>query len=194
MGRESKRRDYTYYNPWSTAVTVFTGRENISDGGYVDSGRGYKVAFITELFEINFRGLAFGQYAIKSKANCFKNRKKCLSAVNLNCDCGFYAFYNKQNALEFVDKRKGLYLLEVEFYGKIIEHSEGLRGSEQDVVRIYIPKKCAKSICGRDAIFLTEHKTIFGKRLYKVSCNIHKNEVSSEISLLKNSDIDIVRM
>ena len=93
-----------------------------------------------------------------------------------------------------MDKRRGLFLLEVEFYGKIIEHSEGLRGSEQDVVRIYIPKKCAKSICGRDAIFLTESKTIFGKRVYKVSCSTHKNEISYEISLLKDNDIDIVRM
>jgi hypothetical protein len=181
-------------NPWSTAVSIFSGRDNLLDGGLVDSGRGYKVAFITNLFELSFKGLAFGQYAISSKARCFKNRKKCLSAVNLNCDCGFYAFYNKITALEFVDKRRGLYLLEVEFYGKIIEHSEGLRGSEQDVVRIYIPKKCAKSICGRDAIFLTQHKTIFGKRLYKVSCSNHKNEMSYDISLLKDNDIDIVRM
>ena len=181
-------------NPWSTAVSIFTGKENLIDGGLVDNGRGYKVAFITNLFELSFKGLAFGQYAISSKASCFKNRKKCLSAVNQSCDCGFYAFYNKKTALEFVDKRRGLFLLEVEFYGKIIEHSEGLRGSEQDVVRIYIPKKCAKSICGRDAIFLTESKTIFGKRVYKVSCSTHKNEISYEISLLKDNDIDIVRM
>jgi hypothetical protein len=194
MGRESNQGDSSYFNPWSTAVTIFTGGENISDEGYVDNGRGYKVAFITELFELNFRGLAFGEYTVSSKAKCLRNRKKCEAAVNLNCECGFYAFYNKNMALEFVDERRGLYLLEVEFYGKIIEHSDGLKGSEQDVIRVFIPNKCTKSLCKRDAIFFTKHKTIFGKKIYKVSCDVHQNETSYEISSLKNNDIDIVRM
>ena len=50
MGRESNQGDSSSFNPWSTAVTIFTGGENISDEGYVDNGRGYNVAFITELF------------------------------------------------------------------------------------------------------------------------------------------------
>jgi len=185
-----------YTEAWSVAVSALSGRksEHLLEAGNVSNAKGYKVCYISDINNFSFRGLGYGDYNISSSSKCEKKIKKCKVPVNLNCDCGFYAFYDQNKAFYIAENYRGLVPIEVELFGKIIMHKDGMRGEEQDVIRIFLSRKCSKSYCNREGKYLSNKKTIYNnKKKYLVRCERHKTNENYIINEINKSKIDIVR-
>lgn len=185
-----------YIEAWSVAVNALSGkkRENLLEDGFVSSAKGYKVCYITEIKNFTFRGLGFGEYNLSSRSKCEKKIKKCSITVNLNCECGFYAFYDQSKAFNLAENYRGLVPIEVELYGKIIMHKDGMRGEEQDVIRVFLSRICSKGYCNREGIYLSKKVSFYNKKKkYLVRCEKHKSNENFMISEISKDKIDIVR-
>lgn len=197
--RYVNNKDYNdnYINAWSVAISALSGKKNvINNEGLVNTARGYKVCYINNIENITFSGLGFGNYKISDNACCEKKRNKCKYPVNLDCDCGFYAFYDRSKAFNLVENYRGLYAIEVELFGKIIMHKEGMRGCEQDVIRVFLPKKCSNSLCNKAGNYLAAKESLLKRNIkYLVKCEKHSvNTKCYKIESIKNVDLDIVRV
>lgn len=71
------------------------------------------------------------------------NRNPEHSAPQLDCTCGFYGrpyHVDVDQAKEFT---VGTVRLDVEFYGKVIEHQFGYRAEHQRILKLWLPANCA---------------------------------------------------
>ena len=107
-------------------------------------------------YSISFQALTGAQYLVEDIAVCENGIEH--TAPVLNCTCGFYAFNKRRKAvLAAIDNRAHV-LLQVEAYGKIIQHKKGWRAAEQVVMKVYAIDRC--SYCQRSGITSLSTETI----------------------------------
>lgn len=139
------------------ALYFFTKNKYSDDEPLVVYKRAYlvhdgasKKAFIAPMRSIGIK--------IKAIDNAFCDRKGRHTQIPKGkCSCGFYGmrykwlvFCNPTTAHPFYIARKHENIdLRVEFYGKIIEHVAGYRAQHQRILRVILPKRCAKKYCVR---------------------------------------------
>lgn len=95
-----------------------------------------------------FVGVTLGRsYRVDAVAAC--PRMRC-RPPGLDCDCGFYAFKTREDALDLLDQRlayNGLRcksLLTVELSGSVLQYERGYRAERQVVHRVEFPRRCAR--------------------------------------------------
>jgi hypothetical protein len=113
-----------------------------------------------------FTGYAFGTYHLNDSARCEKGRGH--EAPSKNCQCGFYAMKTRDRAEYLLERWRSLVLLKVEFYGRIIEHRDGLRAEEQEVTTMFIPRRCSKGWCPQTTEGMRQ-----GRRHWRTVCSMH---------------------
>jgi hypothetical protein len=175
------------YNPWGTAVSFISGKARpVPDAGEVLEAQGWKVARLKDPFTATFAGYAFGDYGLTQRAECLRSRR-CPEAPGLGCDCGFNAMKEMSDARRLLERWRGFVLLEVELYGRLIEHRDGWRAEEQDVVRVHVSGRCARGVCRRPtAGFSPRRKAWFP------SCAEHLGPRGVDTGLLRRSAVDVV--
>lgn len=146
------------------------------------SATGYKIAYLTNIDNILFKGLVHGSYYINDKAICIKKTCNFLS-----CNCGFYAFKDKKRALVELSKHYGTVMIEVELYSDIVIHQFGYRGREQDIIRMFLPYKCSKFLCSNPSsgLYLKNNR-------YQTICSEHKNTFINIKDLSSSFGLDII--
>jgi hypothetical protein len=95
-----------------------------------------------------FVGVTLGRaYRVDSMAAC--PRMRC-RPPGLDCDCGFYAFKTRADALDLLDQRlaynglRSKSLLTVELSGSILQYERGYRAERQVVHRVEFARRCAR--------------------------------------------------
>ena len=152
---------------WSSAARLLSGRPKpLSDLGEISDAKGWKVSLLLDPVEGRFGGLSFGMFGLRSVARCEKETTHLPPVVG--CECGFHALYRRPRAEQLLDRRRGLVLLEVELYGRIVLHRDGSRSEEQDVHGIHLAPRCATLLCRR----VTEGVRPFRRR-WITSCRHH---------------------
>jgi hypothetical protein len=78
-------------------------------------------------------------------------------------------------------------LLEVDLYGRIVEHRDGWRAEEQDVLRIHVPERCSQFVCRRGT-------TGFRRRRvgWYPACTEHLGSDGVLIPTLRQHGVDVV--
>lgn len=166
--------NFNHYDPghpvqhsWATAVRYMSAAPaQLRDGGDVLDASGWKVARLTDPYLGHFAGYAFGTYDLNAKATCAKGREH--SSPHNGCDCGFYAWKDRSRALYLMERWRSTILLKVELYGEIIEHSDGFRAHEQEVVSMAVPGRCARGWCRGKTEGMTE-----GRSFWRSACSAH---------------------
>jgi hypothetical protein len=128
--------------------------------------RGFKAARLVAhpaSGEASFLGVTLGgRYGVETDASCEvlagtlppsrrwgrRQLPELHDAPDLDCTCGFYAFHDRDSALELLSVRPpisrvlGLILLEVDLSGTVIEFDRGYRASRQQVLGVQVPRWC----------------------------------------------------
>ena len=155
------------YNPYAGAARFFSGKPKpLTDLGDVSSASGWKVAVFTDPLLGRFAGLSHGTFELRSVARCEKDEFHLPPVVG--CECGFHAMYTRSRAERLIGFRAGLVLLEVEMYGEIVLHREGMRAQEQDIHAIHLDPRCSRPLCRRAAAGLRQK----GKK-WRSACVAH---------------------
>jgi hypothetical protein len=179
------------YNPWSSAIRFLSpDSHTLPDGGLVFDATGWKVARIKNPLLGEFAGLAYGNYNISSVAVCGKN--KLHTAPAISCDCGFYAMKKRDDALALIDGWRPMVLLQVELFGFIYEHRVGWRATEQDVVGISVPYRCAKALCNNITIGMS-----YKRGFWVTSCNKHLSAEGVDLGRMRSElqmDVTLVKI
>jgi hypothetical protein len=175
------------YEPWSVAIPYLTGQPRpVKEGGLVQEAHGWKVARLADPFEGVFSGYSHGRYRFNDLARCLK-RSGCSEVPALGCDCGFNAMKTRESAVRLLERWRGFLLLEVDLYGRIVEHRDGWRAEEQDVLRIHVPARCSRFICRRGT-------TGFRRRRagWYPACTEHLDSDGVLVSVLRQHGVDVV--
>lgn len=102
---------------------------------------GYKLAIITGRTPI-LTGLTGDTYEADSSARCTTDKKHIPPVMN--CECGFYAYQNLDDAKFELSINPASYLLEVDLYGIGFVYKRGYRAESQVVKHLTIPKRCKR--------------------------------------------------
>lgn len=110
------------------------------------SFRGYKVAqLVVGGDRAWLTGVMGAHYDVDDHARCL--RRDC-APPGLSCFCGFYAFRERDRALELIDwlgslqPTRSYVLLSADLDGEVLEYEHGFRAQRQRVVRIEVPDRC----------------------------------------------------
>lgn len=109
--------------------------------------RGYKVAqlMVAEPGSAWLTGVTNRPCGIDGVAAC--ERRTC-EPPGLDCDCGFYAFRNRLQALELLaeltrrHRTRSYVVLTVDLDGVVLEYERGFRAARQRVHRVEVPAGC----------------------------------------------------
>lgn len=108
--------------------------------------RGHKIAqLIVGDDRAWLTGVMGARYDVDDHARCL--RRDC-DPPGLSCFCGFYAFRDRQRALELIDRLASIHptrsyvLLTVDLDGEVLEYEHGFRAQRQRVVRIEVADRC----------------------------------------------------
>lgn len=102
---------------------------------------GYKLALITGRTP-TFTGLTGDTYAADASATCALNTEHTPPVIN--CECGFYAYRDFNDAKFEHSINPGSFLLDVDLYGIGFVYQRGFRAETQLVNHLSIPKRCMK--------------------------------------------------
>jgi len=161
------------------------GGNQIEDIGLIEVSNGWKVAHIIHLNPLILSGLSHGIYSQSEVSTCYSRDQHV--APFIGCACGFYSFYEKSRASDLLTYARGLVLVKVENYGKIIFHTYGQRSQEQDIISLSLPNKCSKIFCSNNTTNLSQFKN-----KYKQRCDKHASNTSLNLSALRaNTGVDI---
>lgn len=140
-------RNDDYLLSWSSAARMLSGKgRDVDRRGSVEEMGGWKVALIKNPVLGVFKGLSFGEYNVREGiARCERDVEHKPPVVS--CECGFHAHRFRSEAERYLGRRRGLVLVKVELYGDIVVHKEGVRGEEQDVIAVYLRKRCSRWFC-----------------------------------------------
>lgn len=142
---------------------------------------GYKVAFISNLFDVVFTGYSFGKYHSLDTYSCMKLTKNNHKTFFQNCRCGFHSFKNLDDALSLLNLREGGVILEVENYGDIIEYEKGYKSEIQEVISVLIPQECFRIKCKNPTEFLS-----FKYKKFMNTCSDHKGKIYHHLNDLRS--------
>lgn len=117
-----------------------------------DAPRGWKCAQLLispDRRAARFAGISIGcSYRADDTGTCVRHRSH--HVPELSCECGFYAFFDREQAVELLGRRGGAAggtvvrsLLEVELTGTVVEHERGYRAEHQRVLGVVVLPWCA---------------------------------------------------
>ncbi len=117
-----------------------------------EAPRGFKamqVLIAPDASEAGFAGVSVGgSYTADDAAVCVLHREH--DAPDLACECGFYAYMDRERARWLLGRRVGFggdvivrSLCEVELLGRVVEHDLGFRAQRQRVLGVRILPWCA---------------------------------------------------
>lgn len=100
---------------------------------------------------------------------------------SLDCQCGFYAWKTTQGAHEYMKGiPDGYVLMQVELFGRVIQHENGYRAQSQRVLGVQVPSTCSGLLCGQPATCL-EFLAHGREAPYKVLCAAHRPALSLSV-------------
>lgn len=176
------------FNPWGPALPLLSGKpRQLADAGSVTDAHGWKVARVHDPHQGLFRGYAFGSYGVSARASCLR-RRSGHRAPAVGCDCGFNAMKDRIAAVRLMERWRGFVLLEVDLYGEMVEHRDGWRAGEQDVLRIHVPSRCGRHVCRRATTGLRRR----GRRGWHPVCGYHQGHDGVDLSVLRRHGVDVV--
>lgn len=137
---------------WGGGLPGRVGALPVDDVAAEDAPRGWKCAQLLAApdgSEVRLSGVAIGGvYAAEDAAVCAFNRDH--DVPSLACECGFYAFGDRQQAVDLLACAVGVggnvivrSLLEVDLAGTVIECERGFRAERQRVLRVGLLPWCA---------------------------------------------------
>lgn len=103
--------------------------------------RGFKLTFLTAR-PPQLTGLTGDTYKSDASAICLANSEHIPPVIN--CECGFYAFKNREDAKFELSINPGSFLIDVELYGIGFVYKRGYRAETQVVDHLRIPKNCMR--------------------------------------------------
>lgn len=116
--------------------------------------RGYKVAQLVVGDDHAWLAAVMGaRYDVDDHARCL--RRDC-APPGLSCFCGFYAFRDRDRALELIDRLGSIHpsrsyvLLTADLDGEVLEYEHGFRAQRQRIVRIEVGDRCRP--CAREGL------------------------------------------
>lgn len=124
-----------------------------------DAPRGWKCAQLLlapDGSEVRLAGVSIGgSYRADDRAACVRSRPHQPPA--LSCECGFYAFLDRDRAVDLLARRSGYdgdiivrALCEAEFTGTVVEHEHGYRAEHQRILGVALLPWCADcAVSGR---------------------------------------------
>ena len=121
----------------------------------VEEMRGHKLAFLTGRKPI-FTGLTGDTYGTDASATCSLNAEHAPPVMN--CECGFYAFADLDEAKFEQTINPGSFLLEVDLYGIGFVYKRGFRAETQVVNKLHLPKRCMRCKTLPAKLFVTTFK------------------------------------
>lgn len=83
----------------------------------------------------------------------------------LDCTCGFHAFWDVAQAHRAWRAHRNTALLLVEGYGTVIEHEDGWRAQRQEVLQVVLPPRCSWCRRAADGVASSPNED-----LWQVSC------------------------
>lgn len=102
---------------------------------------GYKLTFLTGRIP-TLTGLTGDTYAADASAVCTMDAEH--TPPVMNCECGFYAFSDLDDAVFERSINPGSFLLDVDLYGLGFVYRRGYRAETQVVNSLTIPKRCMR--------------------------------------------------
>lgn len=116
---------------------------------------GYKLAFLTGRIP-TFTGLTGDIYAADASAGCTVDVEHTPPVIN--CECGFYAYKDRDDAEFERSINPGSFLLDVDLYGLGFVHRRGYRAESQVVNTLTIPKRCMRCKTLPAKVFVSTYK------------------------------------
>lgn len=113
---------------------------------------GYKLALLTGR-TATLTGLTGDTYAADASAICTTNSQHIPPVIN--CECGFYAYQNLNDAKFELSINPGSFLIDVDLYGIGFVYQRGFRAETQVVNHLTIPKRCMKCKVLPPKLFVT---------------------------------------
>lgn len=137
---------------WRGLLPGRVGALPVEDVASHDAPTGWKCAQLLlspDRTEVRLSGVSIGgSYTAVDQAVCVRKRNH--AAPSLDCECGFYAFTDRNEAVDLLARRCGFdgdvvvrTLLQVEFRGTVIEHEHGSRAELQQVLGMWLLPWCA---------------------------------------------------
>ena len=119
----------------------------------IDAFRGYKIAQLIIGADDSawLAGVTSLRYGVDTIADC---RRRTCRPPGLDCRCGFYAFRERDTALDLLGSMGGHHparsyvLLTVDLDGTVLEYESGFRAQRQRVLRVEIPDACMRCLRG----------------------------------------------
>lgn len=102
---------------------------------------GFKLALITGRIPM-LTGLTGDTYSADASAQCTIDSDHIPPVMN--CECGFYAYQNRQEAQFEQSINAGSYLLDVDLYGIGFVYQRGYRAETQVVNQLFAPTRCSR--------------------------------------------------
>ena len=156
-------------NPYESIARAFSySPKALPFEGLVTESTGWKVSYLSDVFSKTFEGYSNVPFTTDSRFTC---KIDFHITPHPGCVCGFHAYYEKNTAIFNLERWRPLLLLEVEFYGDIIQYSKGLRASEQVIKSLHLPSRCGFGICRNSTHGLSKKR-----RYFRPACHKHLNK------------------
>lgn len=121
--------------------------------------RGYKLALITNR-PATLTGLTGDSYKADDQAICTINSEHVPPV--LDCECGFYAYKDFEDAKFELTLNPGSFLIDVELFGLGYVYKRGYRAESQVVSKLRIPKRCMRCHLLPARVFVAIYKLGYG--------------------------------
>lgn len=144
---------------WRGRLPGRLGALPVEDVEAHEAPRGWKCAQLLlspDGGQVRLAGVSIGgSYLADDRAACVRSRPHRPPA--LSCECGFYAFLDRDRAVDLLARRSGYdgdiivrALCEAEFSGTVVEHEHGYRAERQQILGIALLPWCADcAVAGR---------------------------------------------
>ena len=128
-----------------------------SDPFLLDSEKmfGYKLALITNRPPV-LTGLTGDLYKADDTAVCSLNTEHIPPVIN--CECGFYAYKEFDDAKFELTLNPGSFLIDVDLFGLGFIYQRGYRAESQVVRKLRIPKRCMRCHTLPARVFVANYK------------------------------------
>ena len=144
---------------------------------------GFKIVALTGQAP-TFTGITGDLYSHDDSARCTINPDH-IPPVH-NCECGFYAYKNRRDALFELSIHPGLFLIDVDLFGIGFAHKYGYRAESQRVNSLTLPRSCMRCKTLPAKTFIKSYKLGYGDHSWwqwSIRCALCARGVKEENTL-----------